>query len=116
MPRQPISRRRFLKHAALAAAPYIIPASALGKQGATSPSERITLAIIGLKKMGGTHVQTLAGYDNVQILAVCDVDTAARDKARRHIEQRYAARERDGKYTGCDAYNEYERIMERPDI
>ena len=42
------SRRRFLKTAAaagtLTALPYFIPASALGKNGATPPSERISLA------------------------------------------------------------------------
>ena len=50
------SRRRFLKTAAgasaLAAVPYFIPATALGKNGATPPSERILVGGIGIQGRG----------------------------------------------------------------
>ena len=51
------SRRKFLRNAGLAsvasvAAPLIVPASALGLGGATPPSDRISLAYIGLGWMG----------------------------------------------------------------
>ena len=46
------SRRSFLKQSvavsALYAAPTIVPSSALGRDGATAPSERITLGVIGI--------------------------------------------------------------------
>ena len=54
---QPISRRGFLKRGgALAAAPYVLASGALGGGWRKPPSERITLGIIGVKKMGRGHV------------------------------------------------------------
>ena len=48
-----LSRRRFLKTAAttsaLAAVPYFVPASALGKGGAVPPSEKILVGGIAHK-------------------------------------------------------------------
>ena len=48
------TRRKFLQNAGLAsmAAPLIVPACALGRGGATPPSDRISLACIGLGWMG----------------------------------------------------------------
>ena len=47
-----ITRRGFLRQAAAAstaiAVPTIVPATVLGKDGATAPSERITVGMIGL--------------------------------------------------------------------
>jgi hypothetical protein len=52
----PLSRRGFLKRTGMLAAgaagfPYIVPGSALGLDGATAPSNRITMGFIGLGKM-----------------------------------------------------------------
>ena len=111
------SRRKFLQSAgALALAPYCVPRAALGSRTRRAASERITLGIIGLKKMGREHVRHLLDRGDVQIVAVCDVDSAARETQRLRVQQHYAAQRRDGRYTGCEAYNEYERILERPDI
>ena len=52
----------------------------------------------------------------MQILAICDVDSAARDEQQKIVNDFYAAQRRDGDYAGCEAYNEYERVLERPDI
>ena len=110
------SRRSFLKYAGVAAAPLIVPGTSLGNASRRAPSSRLALAIIGLKKMGGAHVSNWLGFGDVQIVAVCDVDTDLRLKTKRKVEEYYGAQKRDGRYAGCDAYNEYERIMERDDI
>ena len=55
MPQQShVSRRRLLKTTAgvLAAAPYFVPASALGKGGAVAPSDRIVVGAIGIHLRG----------------------------------------------------------------
>ena len=116
--REKISRRAFIRRAGLtaAAAPLILPGSSLGSTGQTAPSERLTLGIIGLKKMGRAHVYNLLGFRNVQLVAVCDVDRAARDEQQQRINEHYAAAQRDGKYAACDAYNEYEKLLARDDI
>ena len=53
-------RRRFLKKAAGAAGasmafPYIVPASALGLNGAVAANDRVTLGFIGVGNMGQDH-------------------------------------------------------------
>ncbi len=47
------SRRQFLQGAAgVLAFPYLVPGSALGKDGATAASERITVGVIGTGNRG----------------------------------------------------------------
>ena len=55
------SRRQFLRQSSVAlgaalAAPALIPASALGRNGATAPSERINMGFIGLGGQGSGHL------------------------------------------------------------
>ena len=119
MPDKPrITRRTFLRRAGLAAAaaPLILPRSSLGNTVRAAPSERIGLGIIGLKKMGRAHVGSLLGFREVQIIAVCDVDTKAREEARQRVDEHYSAQQADGRYAGCAAYNEYEQLLARDDI
>ena len=66
-----LQRRKFLKTAAAAgaaaiAAPYIIPSSALGKDGAVAPSERITLGGIGIGNRG-TYADERYGNQDCQM-------------------------------------------------
>lgn len=112
-----ITRRGFMRRAAATAATFtIVPAAALGAGRRAAPSERVNLGIIGLKKMGGAHVHSLLRMGEVQIVAVCDVDTAAREAAQRQVDERYAEAKRDGRYAGCAAYNEYEKVLAREDV
>ena len=90
-----ISRRQFLRRSSIAlgvacSVPTLIPASALGRNGATAPSERINMGFIGLGGQGSGHLLGGAwtyvpgGYvarDDVQVLAVCDVRKDRRDRA-----------------------------------
>ena len=66
--------------------------------------------------MGRAHVHNFVRNSRVQVIAVCDVDTAAREAARRQVDETYALATRDGRYAGCAAYNEYEKLLERADI
>ena len=73
------SRRAILKRTAAAAvaAPCVIPAAVLGKDGATAPSNRITIGLIGAGMMGRGHFRLFAAYPDVQLLALSDVDSMA---------------------------------------
>lgn len=75
----PLTRRDFLRRAGLAGAalgfPAIIPASALGLDGAVAPSNRVALGAVGFN-MGLTNLRNLAGVRGVEVVAVCDVDSA----------------------------------------
>ena len=112
-----VSRRQFLGGAAtLAAAPLLVPASALGQEKKPAPSERLTLGFIGLGIQNRGHLGHFLGQKDVQVLAVCDVDTTRREDARKRVETRYGKDKKSGQYKGCDAYNDYGDIINRKDI
>lgn len=115
-----VSRRSLLRNttalAAAFAAPAIIPSSALGLGSFTAPSERLVLGMIGLGNMMRGHMGAMLGHGGVQIVAVCDVDRSRREEQKARVEKTYAEKTGKGSYKGCDAHNDYERIMERTDI
>ena len=85
------NRRRFLQTSAALSVPTIIPATALGRNGTVSPSDRISIGIIGTGKMcHGYHLNSLLKYEDVQITAICEVDKKRRDSAKRKIEAKYS--------------------------
>jgi predicted dehydrogenase len=112
-----ISRRGFLIGATgAAAAPYIVPASALGLDGRAAPSERIGVGVIGLGSRGNDHLGTFLTRGDTQVLAVCDPFQSKRDAARKRAEDRYAAKAGQGQYKGCAAYADFRELIARPDI
>lgn len=117
--KQHITRRDFLRRAAVVsgamAAPWIIPASAMGASG-VPPSERLTMGLIGHGMMGRGHLSRLLGDPAIQVLAVCDVDRIRREEAKERTEHKYAAERASGTYRGCAAYNDYRDMLARPDI
>ena len=86
-----LSRRRFLKTAAVAsvAAPTLIPGSSLGADGAVAPSERIVFAGIGMGGQGRGDLGGFLGFPQIQCVAVCDVVGQHRDQAKRMVDDRY---------------------------
>jgi predicted dehydrogenase len=120
-PRHPgKSRRTFLKNVGAAAmAPLafrIIPASALGADGATPPSNRIALGLIGVGMVGQGHLRGFLHEAEAQVVAVCDVDRWRRENAQATTEQAYADRRTSGVYRGCAAYNDLRDLLARDDI
>ena len=110
-----ISRRDFVKRsvAGALAAPLFLPASALGRAGQAPASERLTLGFIGMGTMNRGHLGHFLGQKDVQVLAVCDVDTTRRENARKMVEDRYG---KNGTYKGCGAYNDFRELLARKDI
>ncbi len=111
------TRRGFLKGAAAAvAAPYIVPASALGRMGWKPAGERITVGFIGIGNMGGGHLEGFLGDSDLQVVAVCDVDAVKRAHARERVEKHYAAEREAGTFKGCTEYHCFEDLLAREDI
>jgi predicted dehydrogenase len=125
------SRRKFLKKSsalALTAAsgPWIIPGSALGADGKVSPSNRITLGVIGAGNQGTNDMRAFLTDERVQIVAVCDVNkesagywnggVAGREPGRRIIEKAYAEKTPTGSYKGCQMYGDFRELLQRKDI
>ncbi len=103
-----VTRRRFLQVASAAfAAPVAIPRSVLGAGKRLAPSNRLTLGFIGMGRQNLGHLGGFLGYGDVQVVAVCDVDTTRREHAKKRV---------DGRYKGCAAYNDFREIIKRDAI
>jgi hypothetical protein len=79
------SRRSFLGKTVSAgavgvAAPYVVPARALGRAEKPAPSDRIHLGLIGAGGMGRANLRNCAKYPDVVVTGVCDVWKARRDE------------------------------------
>jgi len=111
------TRRQFLAASAAASIglPYVLIPK-LRAVDAPAPSDRITVALIGHGVMGRGHLRRLLGDSGVQVLAVCDVDTLRRNGALQRAQQAYSAASATGTYKATQAYDDYRRILERPDI
>ncbi|MEY2882197.1 MAG: hypothetical protein RLZZ15_4577 [Verrucomicrobiota bacterium] len=110
----PSSRRRFLQQAALlASAPLILPGRVWAQ--ATAPSKRLTFGCIGMGKQMRGHVGALLGRDEVELVAVCDVDTTRRDAAKKRVDEAYAKKAGEPR-DGCAAYNDFRELLARKDI
>ena len=85
-----LSRRRFVAGvAASIAVPTIIPRHVLGGTGHVAPSDKITLAHIGMGTQGFNELGDLLGDPAIQIVAVCDPVTSRRQAYRDRINQAY---------------------------
>ncbi len=68
------SRRKFLKHGAMAAGAFmIVPRHVLGR-GYTAPSDKLNLAAIGSGGKGRGDIANAANEGSENVVALCDVD------------------------------------------
>ena len=70
----------------------MIPASALGRAGRAAPSERIVVGSIGVGNMGFGDMNALMSIPEVQVVAVCDVKRAMRERAKQAVDAHYGTR------------------------
>ena len=112
-----VTRRQFLKGSAVAAAgflvPTIVPASVFG---ADAPSNRITIGFVGVGRMGSGDMRELLGFKEVQIIAVCDLDSKRVRNAQKTVEAHYAKQSAAGTYKGCATFGDYRDLVIRDDI
>ncbi len=113
-----VTRRNFLRSAGAAGlVPLVIPGSSLGLDSRPSPSQRINVAMIGVGRQARlVNVVQFLGMPDVQILAVCDVDSWRLANAKQQVEGAYAKRSPTGGYQGCGAYKDFHEILARKDI
>ena len=117
-----MDRRSFIKGIAAAGAvagfPTIVPASALGKDGAVAPSERVTMGIIGAGTQGTSNARNFFGDKRVQFVALCDVNnTTGRQYYGYQNNGTFGlqnARKLFGKDIPC--YNDFREVLARKDI
>jgi predicted dehydrogenase len=119
------TRRQFVKTASAAMSlPWLVPSTIFG---ANPPSDRIHVGIIGAGNQSLEDVPAFLRQPDVQILAVCDVNTAShgyktpeqflgREPLRKQVDAFYAEKNGAGQYHGCDAYGDFRKVLQRDDI
>ena len=108
-----LSRRRFLQSVAVSgaaiAAPQLIPASALGKDGAVAPSERILVGGIGIGSRGSYDLGFFLGAPDVQFTSVCDVRADRRESVKRRVDEHYGNQK-------CVIYRDFRELLDKSGV
>ncbi|MES1212951.1 MAG: Gfo/Idh/MocA family oxidoreductase [Singulisphaera sp.] len=92
-------------------------------------NERVTVGLIGLGAQGFDNLRQLLRLPDVQVVAVCDVDSlhyrdndwgqgqaCGRRPAQELVEQRYAEQRKAGTFAGCAAFADFRELCARADI
>ncbi len=108
-----ISRRDVLKASAALAFPIIVPSSVFGSE---APSERIAVGCIGVGRMGDGDLKEALGIKQVQVVAVCDLDSRRVELARKKVDSFYTQQNPGGEYKGCATYGDFRELIARGDI
>jgi hypothetical protein len=108
------TRRWFLTRGAMAAStvalPCCFPASALGRDGAVAPSERIVMGGIGMGGRGSYDLSWMLTEREVQWVAVCDVLKSRREAAKNLVDTKYGNKD-------CAVYGDMRQFLsERTDV
>ena len=108
-PRTGLTRRRFLAATSLAlAAPYLVKgAPNPGKR--VSPSERITMGIVGWGMMGPGNTHEFLNNNDCQIVAACDLDKNKLQQATDTVNNKYGNKD-------CKMYHDFREMFARKDI
>jgi hypothetical protein len=111
--RIPLNRRNFLKTAAQAglvlAAPQIVRAATLGRDGGVAASERIVMGGIGIGNRGTYDLGCFLEEADVQFVAVCDVKADRRQKIKQRADEKYGNHD-------CATYRDLRELLARNDI
>jgi len=128
------SRRRFLARATSAAAIAIVPRHVLGGPGYVAPHDKTTLAGIGTGGQGSQNMMRFQRFDEIQVVAVCDVNRqgggylswnwgqgkdralAGREPVRRLLEEYYAKQKGAGGYEAIKTYADYRELLDQEDV
>jgi predicted dehydrogenase len=107
-----LTRRELLKRSAagvVLAAPWFVPAAALGRADKPAPSERITLGVIGIGPRGTYDLKAMLTQPDVQCVAVCDVQASRREAAKKLVDEHY-------QNTDCATYRDFHELLARRDL
>ncbi len=73
---------------------------------AAPPSERVRHAVIGTGGQGKRHAQVFSGFEDCQVVALCDVDPERRNSIAQRLERR----------SRVAVHEDYRRILDDPDV
>ncbi len=108
MAKQPeMNRRGFLRAGASAAAsaPMLVKSYAHG----AGPNDRIVMGCIGMGGRGRGDMGNFLGFDDVQVVAVCDVAGEHARQAKEMVDGRYGNKD-------CACYGDFREVTRRADV
>lgn len=120
-----MKRRQFIQAAAAGiAVPTIVPSSALGLNGTSAPSTRLSVGVIGLGSRGFNLIDELLKREqDARIVTICDVDSFhyrdrpwgkgpafGREPARKRIEKQY------GSGSGLRVTRDFREVCDSDDV
>lgn len=117
MASQRFTRRQFVRATgASIAIPTIISSSAVGLAGTVSPSNRITLGLIGCGLHGaGWNLSQIFRNPDSQVIAVCDVDRLRMKSAQGRVDGHYSQTLGDS-YRACAMHDDFRDLINRDDV
>lgn len=107
------SRRDFLLGTAAATVaaslPTVLPGRVLGRDGATAPSETISLGVIGIGPRCTYDLTAMLGFEDVRCVAIAEVQAKRREAGKQLVDGHY-------KNGDCKVYRDFRELLGRKDI
>lgn len=87
------------------------------KEKKRKANDRINVGIVGVKNLGGkTHLPSVVGSAECQLVGICDVDSAVLAEAIGNAEAQYAEQEGKSGYKGIKGYGDFREMFQRKDL
>ena len=105
------TRRQFLARTgavAVAGAAAPLLNAATWKGASRSPNDKLVIGLIGCGGMGAANMRNLMEFPDVEVAAVCDVDSNRMPGDIADVEKKYGRKP--------DVYGDYRKILDRKDI
>jgi len=115
MTQKKISRRKFIKGAAVLSAFSIVPRFVLGGRGYVPPSETINLGFVGTGRQSIGLMKNFLTTGEVQILAACDVYGIKLQNFIKQMQVFCNEKEMKSK-SECNTYSDFRELINRKDI
>jgi len=80
-----MNRKSFIKNTGFAAATFAVSKDSLLSSGSTNADAKIKMAMIGVGLRGQNHMDLLLRRDDVELLAICDIDNVMLTKSKEII-------------------------------
>jgi predicted dehydrogenase len=91
------------------AAGYVLPASALGRDGNMAPSDRIVVGSIGVGPQGTSVMRNFMAHNDCRVVAICDLKKPVRESIKSLVDDHYQDK-------GCATFEDFREILQRKDI
>jgi predicted dehydrogenase len=101
--------QRSMAAGAAATLPWFVPAAARGAEDRASPSERITLGVIGIGPRATYDLGGILKQRDCHCVAVCDVQASRRNAGKKLIDKHYGNQD-------CAVYRDFRELLARRDI